>query len=78
MVHCCWGSLQGCCSIHTADSSVLGSLFVDIAHRRLDLEARDEVRKTGTGSGRFELLPQCPGNRLGSKPDIWMVKPRQK
>lgn len=78
MVYCCWGSLQGCCSIHTADSSVLGSLFVDSAHRRLDLEARDEVRKTGTGSGRFELLPQCPGNRLGSKPDIWMVKPRQK
>lgn len=57
---------------------MLGSLFVDSARRRLDLEARDEVRKTGTGSGRFELLPQCPGNRLGSKPDIWMVKPRQK
>lgn len=78
MVHCYWGSLQGCCSIHTGDSSVLGSLFIDSAHRRLDLEARDEVSKTGTGSGRSELLPQSPGSRLGSKPGIWMEKPWQK
>lgn len=55
------GSLQGCSSIHTADPSVLGPLFIDSTHSRQDLESKDEVRKAGIGLGSYELLPQWPG-----------------